>query len=150
MKNNKIKKSIHNLVLPFILTTLIGCKKEIELTESKSNLNTIENETVSSLDENKYIEYLKEFETLNDEIVIEKIENQIFWVTSYHGAGTVQEYYWKNINNKLVPKFIFEYGGINWDEPINYTFISIEKNDTISGADNEKNIEHKKKEFIKS
>jgi hypothetical protein len=150
MENNKSKKSILILVLPLIMITLIGCKKEIDLTESKSNLKTMNSDTISSSDENKYIEYLKEFENRNDEIMLKKIENETFWVTSNIEAGTKQEFYWKNINNKLEPKFIFEYGGINWDEPLEYTFISIEKRDTISGDDIEKNIEFKKEEFIKS
>ncbi len=150
MKNNKSIKSIFVLVLPLILATFIGCKKEKDLPESASNLKTINIDTISSSDENKYIEYLKEFETRNDEIVFKTIENETFWVTSYHSAGTNQEYYWKNINNKLVPKFVFEYGGMNWQEPLEYTFISIEKKDTISGVETEKNIELKKEEYIKS
>lgn len=147
MKN---KKSVLILLLPLILVTFIRCKKEIDLPETKSKLKTINSNTISSSDENKYIEYLKEFENRNDEIMLKKIENETFWVTSYIGAGTKQEFYWKNINNKLEPKFIFEYGGINWDEPLEFTFISIEKRDTISGGDFEKNIEFKKEEFIKS
>ncbi len=39
---------------------------------------------------------------------------------------------------------------MNWQEPLEYTFISIEKKDTISGVETEKNIELKKEEFIKS
>ena len=143
MKNNKSKKSILILVLLLILISLIGCKKDIDLSESKSNLKTTNNDTFSSSNENEYIQYLKEFENRNEEIILKRIDNETFWVTSYYGAGTKQEYYWKNINNKLVPKFIFEYGGMNWEEPLEYTFISIEKKDTISGVGIEKNIEYK-------
>ena len=48
--------------------------------------------------------------------------------------------------------FIFEYGGENWESKLNYTFISINKKDTIEGnvigVDSENQIEVLKAKFI--
>lgn len=104
---------------------------------------------------NEYIKYLEKYEKaaianeLRD-IKFEQIGNNIYWVTNYHGAGTRQEYFWVNQGNRLIPKFIFEYGGENWDERLTYTFISIEKGDTVVGEGGEQEILIKKSNFIKS
>lgn len=123
------------------LLFLISChEKDINNTPDKSN---------------EYIKYLEEYQkiALEDDlrdIKFEQIGGNIYWITNYHGAGTRQEYFWVNQGNRLIPKFIFEYGGENWDEHLNYTFISIDNGDTLVGQGEEKEILIKKKEYIKS
>jgi hypothetical protein len=102
---------------------------------------------------NEYIEYLSNygFEG-HPEIKFVTIEDNNFWVTINFGSGTHQEYFWILNKNKLIPMFIFEYGGENWESKLNYTFISINKKDTLEGnvigVDSENQIEVLKKKFI--
>lgn len=76
---------------------------------------------------NEYVEYLKSYES-NPRvggISFNEVNGKVYWVTYYHGAGTRQEYYWINNNNCLEAKYVFEYGGMNWDEEISYSFTDL-------------------------
>jgi hypothetical protein len=111
------------------------------------------NSSTNSIDK-KYIEYLKVYQDPNDinaphEIVFEQIGEKIYWVTYNHDAGTRQEYYWENQNNLITPKFIFEFGGENWEAELGYSFFDVKTSKTISGRALEEKIQQLKKDFIR-
>jgi hypothetical protein len=96
---------------------------------------------------NKYIEYLNNYGLEgNPEVKFVTIEKINYWVTSHHGSGTHQEYFWVLNKNELIPMFIFEYGGIN--NELDYTFTNIKTNETINGKVIEENLEPLKINFI--
>ncbi|MFH6970875.1 hypothetical protein DR871_013865 [Flavobacterium petrolei] len=97
----------------------------------------------------KYIEYLDEYgSSSNPEINFVTVGNITYWVTHYYGSGTRQEYFWVLSKNKLIPKFIFEYGGMPGVEELEYTFINIKTNVTVDGKAFENNMEKEKEKFI--
>lgn len=103
----------------------------------------------------EYINYLKEYQlsALEDnsrDIQFKRIGSDIYWITNYHDAGSKQEMYWKNRDNLLIPEFIFEYGGENWNEQLHFTFISLQNNDTLVGKAYENEILTRKNDFVKS
>lgn len=109
--------------------------------------------SANSIDK-KFIEYLKVYQDPNDinaphEIVFEQVDKKMYWVTYNHDAGTRQEYYWENQNNLIIPKFIFEYGGENWEAELDYSFFDVKTSKTISGRALEAQIQQLKKDFIR-
>lgn len=109
--------------------------------------------STNSIDK-KFIEYLKVYQDPNDinaphEIVFEQVDKKMYWVTYNHDAGTRQEYYWENQNNLIIPKFIFEFGGENWEAELYYSFFDVKTSKTISGKALEAQIQQLKKDFIR-
>jgi hypothetical protein len=109
--------------------------------------------STNSIDK-KFIEYLKVYQDPNDinaphEIVFEQVDEKIYWITCIHDAGTRQEYYWENQNNLIKPKFIFEFGGENWDAELSYSFFDVKTSKTKSGRAFEEKIQQLKKDFIR-
>lgn len=85
-------------------------------------------------------------------VEIKRISEKTYWVTFVHGAGTRQEIYWLLNENCLIPMFEFEYGGVNWETELSYTFININNKETINstvyGEDSENQIALLKEKFI--
>ncbi len=135
-----------NKILVIALLTLISCKESKTV---KKELGT--NEEIPT-NNKEFIDYLKEYEVSDlgnpNEITFQKIGKNIFWVTHYQEGGTRQEYYLKNTNNLLVPSFVFEYGGVNWNEPLGYHFEDIDNNNVKEGTASEKDIIQLKQKFI--
>ncbi|MFV8344211.1 hypothetical protein [Flavobacterium sp. XS2P39] len=104
-------------ILIMIVTIIASCNnsKKDNLTSKKKEAAISNNPNDKKID-GKYIAYLQKYEDPDaigsDKVNFQKIGKNVFWVTYYHEAGTKQEYYWKNVNNLLVPCFIFEYGGM--------------------------------------
>jgi hypothetical protein len=101
----------------------------------------------------EYTDYLKSYEDLNprgdfNSISFRKINGQVFWITSIQGAGSVQLYYWINENNLLIPQFNFNYGGINWEEPIEYSFLDINSSNTKIGNARQEDIDELIEVFV--
>jgi|GEM_PF-5976346 len=83
----------------------------------------------------EHIAYLKDFEkNENGEIQLQTFGEHTYWITSIFGSGTKQLYFWQNNNNVFIAKFIVEYGGIDWDNDLNYTFIDLTTEQTITGS----------------
>lgn len=109
---------------------------------------SLKNDKEDEIDK-KYIEYLDEYGSSNNpEINFITIGNITYWVTHYQEGGTRQEYFWMLSKNKLIPKYIFEYGGMDWDKELEYTFINIKTNVTTNGKAFEKDMEKEKEKFI--
>jgi hypothetical protein len=143
-----------SIFLLIMITTIFSCKnpKSNDLISGESK-NTISNTLDNKKMDNKYIEYLQEYEDPDaigtHEINFQKIGRNVFWVTHYHGAGNRQEYFWKNTNNLLVPCFIFEYGGIDWDAGLEYYFTDVKTGKEKKGKATEVEIIKLKEKFIK-
>ena len=147
----------------YLLTTLfigifmiISCNNETKKqAKNNSNLNTVDKKEMSLKNnrgdeiDKKYIEYLDEYDSSNNpEINFITVGSITYWVTHYHEGGTRQEYFWILDKNKLIPKYIFEYGGLDWDKELEYTFINIKTNVTVDGKAFENNMEQEKEKFI--
>lgn len=141
-------KMLRALHIIFFSTILISCNTK---NEKKIDQN------VNSDIHKKYIQYLNDYypsgEGSNGEKVeIKRIAEKTFWVTFTHGAGTKQEIYWLLDKNCLISTFEFEYGGMNWESELNYTFKNINNNETITGdvygIDSENQIALLKEKFI--
>ena len=101
----------------------------------------------------QYIKYLNDYSSNNiGSLEIKRITEKTYWVTYVHDAGTRQEIYWLLDENRLIPYFEFEYGGMNWESELNYTFKNINNNETITGnvygIDSENQISILKEKFI--
>jgi hypothetical protein len=105
----------------------------------------------------KYIQFLNDYYpnglgSFGENVEIKRINERTFWITSVYGSGIKQEIYWMLHENCIIPYFEFEYGGMNWESGLNYTFFDINKNKTISGnvhgSDSENQIENLKQKFI--
>jgi hypothetical protein len=116
-----------------------------------------ENTNINSKIDNKYIEYLKGYYpnglgNYGENVEIKRVNEKTFWVTYAFGSGTKQEIYWMLNGNSLIPMFEFEYGGMNWESGLSYTFININNKETINGEvfgeDSESQIEKLKQKFI--
>lgn len=147
----------------YLLTTLligvfmiVSCNSEIKKQDKSITSLDITRKKEKSLKNNKedeidkkYIEYLDEYGSSNNpEINFITVGNITYWATHYYGSGTRQEYFWVLSKNKLIPKFIFEYGGMPGSEELEYTFINIEKNVTVDGKAFENDMEKEKEKFI--
>lgn len=151
----KYYKNIDEIISDLGLQEL---KKSISQ-KSNENLNATKDEnSISNSPEeknidSKHIAYLREYEDPDasgtHEINFQKIGKNVFWVTHYHEAGTRQEYYWKNENNLLVPCFIFEYGGMDWNAGLDYYFEDIKTGKKKEGNATEADIIQLKENFIK-
>lgn len=143
MKKNILKSRIYFVLFALII---ISCK-------DVSTVNSISNNSEDKKIDSKYITYLQEYEDPDSqgshEIEFQKIGKNVFWVTYYHEAGTKQEYYWKNVNNLLVPCFIFEYGGMDWNASLEYYFEDIKTGKKKEGSAMEADILKLKEDFIK-
>jgi hypothetical protein len=136
------------VISSFVLTILIiSC-------DSKNNR---QNEPVNSEIDKKYLEYLNDYYPTGlgnhgEKVVIKRIVEKTYWVTFDYGSGTKSEIYWLLDKNQLIPKFKFEYGGMDWTKELSYTFINIKESKTISGniygIDCENKIEILKEKFI--
>ena len=149
---NKRKNKIKNMKINYILFIFIVTITFISCSNEKSDAINANDETNNTEIDNKYFEYLNSY-VLNDnaEIKFVKVENVTFWVTSQHGSGVKQEICWVLNKNQLIPQFEFEYGGMDWEKEIDYTFINIIKKDTVSGdvsGDCEKEIEILKRQYV--
>ncbi|WP_158729057.1 MULTISPECIES: hypothetical protein [unclassified Flavobacterium] len=155
LPNLKYYKDIDEIISDLGLQEL---KKSI-IQKSSKNLNakkednSISNSSEDKNIDSKHIIYLKKYEDPNTsgthEIEFKKIEKNVFWVTHYEGAGTRQEYYWKNVNNSLVPCFIFEYGGMDWKASLEYYLEDIKTGKKEEGNATEATIVKLKENFIK-
>lgn len=147
----------------YLLTTLfvgifmiISCNNETKKqAKNNSNLNTVDKKEMSLKNnrgdeiDKKYIEYLDKYDSSNNpEINFITVGSITYWVTHYQEGGTRQEYFWILDKNKLIPKYIFEYGGLDWDKELEYTFINIKTNVTVDGKAFENNMEQEKEKFI--
>ncbi|MBC5837582.1 hypothetical protein [Flavobacterium muglaense] len=143
MKKNILKSPIYFVLFSLII---ISCK-------DVSTVNSISNNSEDKKIDSKYIAYLQKYEDPDsqgsDKVNFQKIGKNVFWVTYYHEAGTKQEYYWKNVNNLLVPCFIFEYGGMDWDSNLEYYFEDIKTGKKKEGSATEADILKLKENFIK-
>lgn len=150
-------KTTYLLTILFIgIFMIISCNKEAKKqAKNNSNLSTedkkemsLKNSKEDEIDK-KYIEYLDEYDSSNNpEINFITVGNITYWVTHYYGSGTRQEYFWVLSKNKLIPKFIFEYGGMPGGEELEYTFINIKTNVTVDGKAFENDMEKEKEKFI--
>lgn len=137
-----------------VVTIVASCidSKNESLT-SKKKEKTISDSPKDKKIGSKHIAYLQEYEDPDTsgthKIDFQKIGKNVFWVTHYEGAGTRQEYYWKNENNLLVPCFIFEYGGIDWNANLEYHFEDIKTGKKKEGSATEADIIQLKENFIK-
>lgn len=137
-----------------VVTIIASCNnsKNNNLTSKKTEA-TIPTIPSDKKIDNKYISYLQEYEDPDasgtHEIDFQKIGKNVFWVTHYEGAGTRQEYYWKNTNNLLVPCFTFEYGGMDWDAGLDYSFEDVKTGKKKEGNATEADIIKLKEKFIK-
>ncbi len=136
----------------FIFSSIIfySCKNE--------NLENSKTKPKSEIDR-KYIEYLNGYfpnglGSFGEKVEIKRFSEKTFWITFDFGSGIKQEIYWLLEQNKLIPKFEFEFGGMNWESELNYTFINIDKKDTITGnvygSESENQIERLKEKFVNS
>lgn len=143
MKKNILKSPIYFVLFSLII---ISCK-------DVSSVNSISNDSEDKKIDSKYIAYLQKYEDPDsqgsDKVNFQKIGKNVFWVTYYHEAGTKQEYYWKNVNNLLVPCFIFEYGGMDWNASLEYYFEDIKTGKKKEGSATEADIIKLKENFIK-
>lgn len=139
-------KNISFVALSIMISILIiGCNGDSKEISSSKTENQNDNNEI----DNKYIEYLKNYESEGEnEIKITKIKNTNYWITSMHGAGTHQEYYWVLEENKLIPVYIFEYGGMN--DEIEYEFLNIKNNKNQIGKSNWDDIESLKIRYIEN
>ena len=151
-KNKNMKKRISILIM--VVTIMASCNnsKKDNLTNKKAE-KIISNSPIDKKIDSKYIAYLQKYEDPESqgshEINFQKIDKNVFWVTYYHEAGTRQEYYWKNENNLLVPCFIFEYGGMDWEASLEYYFEDIKTGKKKDGSATEAEIIKLKGNFIK-
>lgn len=115
------------------------------------------NEVSNTEIDEKYIEYLNNYYpnglvNNGEKVEIKRISEKTYWVTFTFGSGTQQEIYWLLDKNCLIPAFEFEYGGMNWESELNYTFKNIKNNETITGnvygMDSESQINLLKEKFI--
>ena len=115
------------------------------------------NEVSNAEIDKKYIQYLNDYYpsgmgSTGENIEIKRIAEKTYWVTYINGSGSRQEIYWSLDGNSLIPKFEFEYGGMNWESEMSYTFKNIKNNATTSGTvygmDSENQIEIVKQKFI--
>jgi hypothetical protein len=147
-----MKKRFSLLIMVVVITTSCNNSKNDNLTSKKKEV-TISNNTNNKKVGTKYITYLQKYEDPDSqgshEIDFQKIGKNVFWVTHYHEAGTRQEYYWKNVNNLLVPCFIFEYGGMDWNASLEYYFEDIKTGKKKEGSATETDIIKLKENFIK-
>lgn len=147
-----MKKRFSILIIVAAIIASCNNSKNDNLT-SKKTKKTISNNPNDKKIDDKHIAYLKEYENPDasgtHEIEFKKIEKNVFWVTHYHGAGTRQEYYWKNVDNLLVPCFIFEYGGMDWEANLEYNFEDIKTGKKKEGSATEAEIINLKVKFIK-
>lgn len=128
-----------------ILTLLFACGEDAVSSTKENQTVQIEAEKI----DRSFIDYLSEYQmNTENKVVFERIGNTTYWVTSIHGAGTQQEYYWENKMNRLTPKFTIEYGGMDWDAPLDFTLISIENKDTLTGKATLDEITLLKKSYI--
>jgi hypothetical protein len=116
------------------------------------------NEVSNSKIDKKYLKYLNDYYpsgmgSSGENVEIKRIAEKTYWVTYIHGAGSSQEIYWALDGNSLVPKFEFEYGGMNWGSEISYTFKNIKNNasssGTVYGVDSENQILLLKENFCR-
>jgi hypothetical protein len=138
---------ISSILFIFALTiAFISCSGE------KSDAKKANDETKNTEIDNKYIEYLSNYHsTYSPEIKFVTLDSTTYWVTKNHGSGNEEEIFWMLNKNQLVPVFVFDYHGENWEKELNYTFINIIKKDTISGnvtGDCEKEIEVLKRQYV--
>jgi hypothetical protein len=151
-KYKNMKKRISILII--VVTIMASCNnsKKDNLTNKKTE-KIISNSPKDKKIDSKHITYLQEYEDPDasgtHEIEFKKIKKNVFWVTHYEGAGTRQEYYWKNVNNLLVPCFIFEYGGMDWEASLEYNFEDIKTGKKKEGSATEADIIRLKENFIK-
>lgn len=132
------------LFLP-VLILLHSCGQETITGKEENQTVQIEAEKMDA----KFVDYLSEYQmNTENKVLFERIGNTTYWVTSIHGAGTQQEYYWENKQNRLTPKFTIEYGGMDWDAPLDFTLISIENKDTLRGKASVNEITVIKKSYI--
>lgn len=147
-----MKKRFSILIMVVTIVTSCNNSKNDNLTSKKTE-KTISNIPKNKKIDSKHIAYLQEYEDPDasgtHEIDFQKIGKNVFWVTHYHGGGTRQEYYWKNENNLLVPCFIFEYGGMDWEGSLEYHFEDIKTGKKKDGSATEAEIIKLKGNFIK-
>ena len=115
------------------------------------------NEVSNSNIEKKYLQYLNDYYpsgmgSSGENVEIKRIAEKTYWVTFNNGSGTQQEIYWLLDKNSLIPMYEFEFGGMNWESELSYTFKNIKDNATASGTvygvDSESQINLLKEKFI--
>lgn len=140
-------------ILIIIATIVASCNNSQSDSLNEKKEKTISTSPIDKKIDSEYISYLQEYEDPDalgtHEINFQKIGKNVFWVTHYHGAGTRQEYYWKNVDNLLVPCFIFEYGGMDWEANLEYNFEDIKTGKKKEGSATEAEIINLKEKFIK-
>jgi hypothetical protein len=115
------------------------------------------NEVSNAEIDKKYIQYLNDYYpnglgSNGEKVEIKRISEKTYWVTFAFGSGTQQEIYWLLDKNRLIPAFEFEYGGMNWESGLSYTFLNLNNkatiNGTVYGGDSENQINLLKEKFI--
>ena len=143
---NSCKMLLFNLLFFVVLISSCNLKSETKV-DTSDCLQVKE----------QYIKYLNDYSSYNlgsNEGIVEikRIAEKSYWVTFVHDAGTRQEIYWLLDENHLLPTYEFEYGGMNWESELNYTFKNINNNETITGnvygIDSENQISILKEKFI--
>lgn len=147
-----MKKRFSILIMVVVIIASCNNSKNENLVGKKAENKNSNNSNDRKID-TKHIDYLQEYENPDapgtHEIEFQKIGKNVFWITHYHQTGTRQEYYWKNTNNLLVPCFIFEYGGIDWNASLEYYFEDIKTGKKEKGNATEAEIIKLKENFIK-